>query len=259
MDLRVRLCNGAVLHRSMQRGDVFEVCRVLGSLVQKDLHRFESQIRDVRLVECSHAAKPAHATVYTNICGKITHVPGAQIYQDGVRSFVATCTDGFGKSTNLFSPHCNLSTHEKNTATLFRGATSTHAVQTVIDHAICSEAIDKITVHMLVATARLGWNVSMHCYYIEHDLTRDPRWKASPIAMLDHMSYMKSVRIVDFAPSLEAEFGVPPPRAVVLNISKHGCVNFFLTMPERCAFFPGLELAYTPFCEMLLETVRMAC
>ena len=259
MDLRVRLHCGAVLHRSMQSGSLFEVCAVVNQLSQRDLGHFESKIRDMRLVACSHEAKGAHSTMFTNICGKIVLVPGRQIYQPGVQPFVATCTDGFGKSTALFSPHCNLSTHEKNTATLFRGATCTHAVQTVIEHAICADAISRITVHMLVATARLGRNVSMHCYLIEHDLARDPRWTATPIAQLDHMSYMKSVRIKDFHPSLQHELGAPPPRALVINISKHGCVNFFVTMPKDFLFYPGLERAYKPFCEMMLDIVRRAC
>ena len=212
MDLRVRLCNGALLHRSVDRGDIFEVCAVLGSLVQNELDRFQSEIEEVRLVTCSHAAKKPHGVVFTNICGKIVHVAGKEIYQPGVKSFVRVCKDGFGESSNLFSADCNLSTHKKNTATLFRGATCTHRVQTVIEHAIREDAIASVTVHMLVATARLGRNVSMHSYCIEHDLTQDPRWTAAAIAQLDHMSYMKSVRIKKFAAALEQETGVPPPQ-----------------------------------------------
>lgn len=256
MDLRVRLCNGAVLHRSMQRGDVFEVCKVLGNLAQNDLDRFDSRILEVQLVECSHEAKAAHATVFTNICGRITHVPGRQIYQAGVRPFVTRCSDGFGITTNLFSPYCNLSTHEKNTATLFRGATATHEAKTVMDHAICPDAIGSITVHMLVATARLGRNICMHSYFVENSLQQDPRWKAQAIPQLDHMSYMKSVRVSEFAAELHEQLGATPPRAIVLNISKHGCINFFVTMPKDLAFFSGLELAYRPYCELLLSVVK---
>lgn len=258
IDLRVRLHNGAVLHRSMQTGNVFEVCNAVHALVRDDLPFFESTVAEARLVQSSNQPNPAHGILFTNICGKVMLVPGQRIFQKGVLPMLTTCTDGFGRSTLLSSPVCNLSTHSKQTATLFRGASSTRAAQEVIEHAICPTAIGRITVHMLVATARLGRNINMHSYFIENALKQDTRWTATPIVQLDHMSYMKGVRITNFSPTLAEQFGIITPKAMVLNISKHGSVNFFVTIPSELDFFVGLEVAFLPYCHMLLDVVRQA-
>ena len=68
--------------------------------------------------------------------------------------------------------------------------------------------------------------------------------------------YMKSFKLSTLRPAWqEAKLGVgqaDPKLAILLNVSKSGCVNFFVTIGKATPLTPGVEHSYMPLLEALV-------
>ncbi len=74
----------------------------------------------------------------------------------------------------------------------------------------------------------------------------------------EDMSYVKGLKLTNFDSDYVRSVGIPAPQSVVVNVSKHGSVNFFMTLASNVNFRRKIENDYIPFLESLMECIRDA-
>lgn len=255
----VRLTNGISIKRCHPSDHLLTTLAALRLLVEESEQRFSAKVAHVLVRDKPPEVLPAQSIRFVNICGKIDHLHHHRIYQPGVTPLLVPVKNSFGNFRGLYSEQCNLLTCTSKSSTLFRGARSAARVLKVVKHAINPDNISAMTVHMLVANGRLGHGVCINSYYLEHHMGRDPRWRCESLPANEDMSYVKSMRLSDFATEFLQSLHVPVPRAVLINISKHGSVNFFMTMQENVPFNAQVEAQFRPLFVSMLEALRVGC
>jgi len=172
-----------------------------------------------------------------------------------------TAVDALGGTASAAArqqPTTTTTSNSSNTtksSTLFRGGRCSRAVSKVVDHAINPRNINRMTVHMLVANARLGHGVCVDSFYLDRHLSDDGRWSCVSMPQHEEMAYVKGLRLTEFQPELVSGMGIVAPDGVVVSISKNGSVNFFVTMASNVEFERDIERKYAPFLVELLEVI----
>ncbi len=255
----VRLTNGISIKRCHPSDHLLTTLAALRKLVEESEERFSGKVEHVVVRDKPNEVLTAQGIHFVNICGKIDHLHHQKIYLPGVEPLLVPVKNSFGSFRGLYSDQCNLLTCTSKSSTLFRGARSAARVLKVVKHAINPDNISAMSVHMLVANGRLGHGVCINSYYLEHHMSRDSRWHCQSLPPNEDMSYVKSMRLSDFATEFLQSLKVPVPRAVLINISKHGSVNFFMTMEENVPFNGQVEALFKPLFVSMLEALRVGC
>ena len=251
----VRMQNKIAVKRCFPSDCIFAALDALKTLVANCEEQYESKVELVVVRDAPAAIGHRTPIRFTNICGKIDHVMHSRVYQPGIEPLVVNVKNAFGRFRGLYSKLGNLLTCTSKSSTLFRGGRCSKSIQRMIDHAINPQNIAKTTLHMLVATARLGYGVCIDSYYLEAYMARDSRWTCVPMALNEDMSHVKAMRLTDFDADFMQRLGIPAPQSVVINVSKHGSVNFFMTMAVDVDFVVGVEHTYRAFLNELLHSV----
>ncbi len=251
----MRLSNGIVVKRCVTESDIFETLTELAAAVQECWTRFGATAGLVVVRDKPPGVGRKSGIKFTNICGKIDHVANRPVYQPGVEPLVRSVSNGFGNFRGIYSKHCNLLTCTTKSSTLFRGGRCSRAVSKVVEHAINPRNINRMTVHMLVANARLGHGVCVDSFYLDRHLSDDGRWSCVSMPQHEEMAYVKGLRLTEFRPELVSGMGIVAPDGVVVSISKNGSVNFFVTMASNVEFERDIECKYAPFLAELLQVI----
>ena len=254
----VRTENDIVIKRCNASHSIVDTISALRELVEECTRRFSAPVKSVVVRDKPGgviARKPIH---FTNICGKIDHVPHRPIYQPGVRPLLKSVKNAFGNFRGVYSRHCNLLTSTSKSSTLFRGGNCSKAIELVVGHAIDPDNINAMTVHMLVANARLGYGTRVDSRYVDACMINDNRWSCESMTQHEDMSYVKGLKLTNFDSDYVRSVGIPAPQSVVVNVSKHGSVNFFMTLASNVNFRRKIENDYIPFLESLMECIRDA-
>ena len=196
---------------------------------------------------------------FSNICGKIEHYDVCKVTKDAVAPYVVAQSDSFGRALGVFSKHCSLRISKAMTNTLFRGGSSSAEIAEVIDHAILPETIRQITVHMIVASARLGRPVLMQEDFFIHRLQALPHWHCQRHVTDEEMQKYYSLQLTRFDADWLLQMGVPPgsrPQSCLLNVCRTGTINLFVSVAPGVRFFVGIEHTYTRMLEEVLAVVR---
>tara|TARA_Y100000389_G_scaffold191290_2_gene217194 strand:+ start:6825 stop:7607 length:783 start_codon:yes stop_codon:yes gene_type:complete len=252
----MRLANGIVIKRCIPDTNVFETLSALTATVQQCWERFGASAGLVIIRDKPHGVGPKSGIKFTNICGKIDHISSRRVYHPGVEPLVKSVSNGFGRFKGIYSKHCNLLTCTTRSSTLFRGGRRSKAIAKVVEHAIDPESISRMTVHMLVANARLGHGVCVDSHYLDNYVSEDPRWRCVPIPQHEEMAYVKSLRLTEFQQEFASSMKISAPDSIVVSVSKNGSVNFFVTMSSDVEFRRNIEREYIPFLEELMEVVN---
>lgn len=208
--------------------------------------------------ESNLLSAPAHSLYFSNICGKIQHYDVCRVTREEVRPYINNISDAFGRFQCLYSRECSLRTSVSMTTTLFRGGASSTGIAEVIEHAILPETVMKTTVHMLVAGFRLGYPVLMHQNYFICKMQQGSLWLCVENISDNEMSQCLSLRLSTFDQEWMSSFNLAPdktPTACLINVSRTGTVNFFLSVPA-VPFHVGVEDMYTPFLEAMIQFIR---
>ena len=252
----MRLSNQIVIKRCLATRNVFETLADLARVVRLCQERFHAPPTLIIVRDKPPGVGPKSRIKYTNICGKIDHVTNRPIHHPGVQPLVKVVSNGFGRFRGLYSRHCNLLTCTTQSSTLFRGGRSSKGVDKAVLHAMNPDNIYRMTVHMLVAHARLGHGVCVDSHYLDQHVSQDSRWTCVSMAQHEEMAYVKSLRLTNFSAEFVSAMKIQAPETVVLSVSKNGSVNFFVTMASDVKFERNIEHRYTPFLQALVDVVR---
>lgn len=251
----VHLSNNIAAKRCIPDSNIFETLAALTAVVQRCRKKFGSPPSQVLVRRKPLGVRRKRKIHFTNICGKIGHLPGRRIYQPGVEPMVRSVSNGFGKFKGLYSRYTNLLTCTTKTSTLFRGGRSSKAIQKVVQHAINPSNIDHMSVHMLVASASLGHGVCMNSHFLDRHVCQDPRWKCVIVPQHEEMAYVKSLRLTNFDPAFVSEMDIDAPDSVVASVSKNGSVSLFATFSD-VKFQEKIEHKYKPFLKHMIRVIR---
>jgi len=197
----------------------------------------------------------ARDVYFANICGKVVHCHAAWTINPAMRPLVCKVANGFGNFSALFGPHCNLLTSSTNTVTLFRAARHSRDVSTAIEHALNADSIYSITVHMLVATARIAHPICLQCTYVDRVFAQDGRWTARTVVKTEEGVHMKSIALSlfdkEWVKSIDVNLKVPSK--ILVNMTKNGAVNMFMSIEDT--FINDIENKYIPLYRIIVEIV----
>jgi len=171
---------------------------------------FGSEVATVSVSACTaeHCDKVWQRDVtFTNICGKVLHSASAHTIQPALLPLVVHIDNGFGRFFALYGPNCNLQTSSTNTVTIFLAPRSSCDVCVAIEHALTPESIIKVTVHMIVASARVLHPICLQCGYMDAVFRGDPRWTAQAIVKAEEGAHMKSIWIFDVSEAWVCSLG----------------------------------------------------
>jgi len=254
--------SSARLSRFLRVDPSYNVFDQLPKIIQLVEASFNSPVTSASLVAVAphkqrHCLR-SHSFRYTNICGKIHHLYSPQFFAPGVLPLVVRVVNGFGHFECLYSVHTNLLTAQNRHNTLFRGGRSCAEIDRVIQHAFCDDAINAVNVHMMVANVRMPHPINISCLVVDRALAAHPALTCVSMCMTEEQSYMKSIKItrvlaefqrLHLAPDL-----VDENMSMLLNLSRSGSINVFLTITKDVQLRADLEHEYTP---LLAEVLRI--
>jgi len=253
MNNKVRICRR---ERVASHDDVLAVVARVGSAASDT---FQSDVDTVTVCQCSQERFEkiqTRAVHFTNICGKIRHWRVAHTINPAVQPLVVRVDNNFGRFSALYGPKCNLLTTHTNTVTIFRAARSSRDIAEAIEHALTPEGIMESTVHMIVASARVSHPICMQCDYIDMVLFNDARWTARTVVKTEEGAHMKSICLSRVSAAWVASLGtgLRVPTRVLLNVTKNGGVNVFLSVDD--IFCEDVEHKYLPIYEAIVAIVE---
>jgi len=222
---------------------------------------FESEVVSVSVALVTRGKTPIapRALRITNICGRIRHSHSSQFYNPGVLPLVNQTHNAFGSFETLLSVHGNLQTAQNRHNTLFRAGRCSASILMIVEHAFDPACIVQINMHMLVANVRLEHPITINCPFLDHRLKECTNWTYKRVVMTEEQAYMKSFQLSSLRPAWqEALLGVgqsDPKLAILLNVSKSGSVNFFVTIGKETPLTAGVEHGYTPLLDALVRFV----
>jgi len=255
--------NNAQLSRFIRVDSSRTVLDQLPKMIQHVEACFESTVAFVKLAKVAPQKQRncfrSHGFRFTNICGKIHHLYSSQFFAPGVKPLVVRVVNGFGHFECLYSVHTNLLTAQNRNNTLFRGGRNCADINRVIDHAFCAEAINKVNVHMMVANVRLPHPINICCLAVDRALAGHPALTCVSMCMTEEQSYMKSIKITRVLPVFQDLYLSPAlvdeNMSMLINLSRSGSINIFLTVTKDVQLRDGLEHEYTPLLTEILRIV----
>ena len=222
---------------------------------------FEGEVLAVSItrVAPNKSALPARALRITNICGKIRHFASSQFYNVGVAPLVLKTNNAFGCFETLLSVHGNLQTAQNRIHTLFRAGRCSASILLIIEHAFDPECIDFVNMHMIVANERLAHPVLIACQFLDARLRDCENWTSARVVVDEEQTYMKSFKLSAVSPAWQETLlgagNADPTLAILLNVSKSGCVNLFVSIGKVTPLTPGIEHGYLPLLNALVQFV----
>ena len=203
-------------------------------------------------------AAPALPLYFSNICGKIEHYDVYKVLRDAVAPYVVAQNDSFGQALSIFSRQCSLRVSKAMTNTLFRGGNSSAEIAEVIEHALLPETIRRTTVHMIVASARLGRPVLMQEDLFVRKLQAVPHWHCQQNVTDEEKQKYHSIQLTRFSSAWLAQQGISEdfkPQSCLLNVCRTGAVNLSFSVSAGVPFSVGIEQLYVPMLEGIVSRV----
>ena len=257
LELTVTFTNDVKIKRHYPWHTCEETLAIVHALVQNSQQDLGFHVKQVMVQDASRHVERERLK-FTNIVGRIMHTGVmSKLHQPAVQPFLRRIDNKFGSFTGVFSPDTNLLTCSNNASTLFRGGHDCARILLVIEHAIKANTVLDKSVHMLVASATLGWPVPVNSHWVDKVLCNDARWHGEVIPCTEELEYIKNIRLTNFSPDFGKAHGVASPLRVVMNISQHGCVTFFMTV-DNLPLEPGVEHKHMPLFEDMLSVIRSA-
>ena len=218
---------------------------------------FESDIKSVRVSEGEIYERGFFKEpYYTNICGCIKHWEANEIYKKAVLPFVHRVKNGFGSFLCVSSVECNLLSSVTKTSTLFRGGRNSTKILKVFDHALKSESVKMISVHMLVCSGNVGEMLHTKNIKLKRMLSEDSRWKVESMVTSEENSFSMNFKLENFDEDwircISKNVYVETPKRLLLTVSRVGSVNMFLTL-NSARFFENIEVAYLPVFKTIFD------
>lgn len=204
------------------------------------------------------ACGDAHPLYIANICGKVEHFDVCRVTRAEVDPYLRDISDAFGSALCLYSRSCSLRISKALTNTLYRGGACSAAVAEVLEHALLPETVKSNTVHMIVASARLGRPVIMRDDFLARRMAAEPAWSCEHHLDEHEMQKYHGLKLHAFDPDWLRAHGLDDPlhpHSCLVNVCRTGTVNIFVSITPGVPFEVGIELRYTPMLEAVLAAV----
>ena len=207
-----------------------------------------------------HTKRPrARAVSFTNLCGRVLH-PGsaqrlAEIYHEGVLPVVQRLDNAFGSVAHLYTDAGNLCTCHNAQYTLVRGARCSRAVVDMLDKAMLPSAVARITVHMLVASARIAHHVDTKTDIVLQYLRTMFHAVELSEAVSEGSDRVKAVLLRHPLAMVCATYRCSMVHKVLLSIGQKGSINFFFSFNDDALMHAGFEDGLRALCEAITAGV----
>ena len=203
---------------------------------------------------------PVPRTVqFTNMCGRVLHPIHARcvdnIYMPGIQPIMQFENGAFGDVAQIFTDAGNLCTCHNGQYTLVRGARSSKAVCDMLGMVMREGAVSDVSVHMLVASARLG-----HLVDTSSDMFMDCMQALFSHVKVGECSLEGSERVTTVQlrqalPHVVTSFGCRGVRQVLLSIGQKGSLNFFFSFHANAPLVLGFEDSLRALCTKIAEDI----
>lgn len=209
-----------------------------------------------------------HSIRFSNICGRIKHTASYYnewplskpfswtVYKDNIRGALQKVINPFGRSVNLLTLTVNYSTSDKQQYTLFKGGVETARIRDEIKLVMQEDAVERVTVHMVVGTGKLGHFVSSDAFFIDQFWRSHSHMKCVTICVENESS--KRLSLEDFTEEFYTKHGIAPEirlKNVLITIGYRGNVNIFFTFMSEINVDCNIESSLLPFCNYIIQTV----
>lgn len=176
-------------------------------------------------------ALPPLLPATANICGKIVHERGIDIYNPGVRPYVFQSQNNFGTMYCLLSTACTFHTGHDQATTLFRAGVNISEIGEAIKEAF-PHSVQDCSVHQTVTTSRLGHPVAIHNSFIEQHLSSEFNCVVQKCLSTDETMFQHAFTLSSFDPSYLTAFNITEQNecSVRLNICRTGVMNCFISV-----------------------------
>lgn len=233
----MRVCGDVSAADKSCLGDVLAVVAEL----KARLHELGMQRGSVSVLPVQGRREQWRARPFTvcNIVGKVEHYDVLAVFRPEIRPLVQVKSDTFGSTWCLYSVYGNLRVNAALSSTLFRGATSSANVLTLVRHAIIPETIRHVTMHMLVSMGHVGRPVATDNDVLLRALSHGNAWRCVADDVLEEMSMYRHFLLKGFDAAWLATLGVTAKiKSARLSVARSGFVSVFLSIAES----PRLEL-----------------
>lgn len=188
-----------------------------------------------------HRAPPlARGVSFANLCGRVHHPVGVRapelIYKPGVLPLLWRERTTFGSTAQLFTVGGNLCTCHNGQYTLVRGALSSASFAEVLRLAMQPAALARVTVHMLVAHARLGHHVDTGTDAVLEFLQTLFADISACTDMDEDSGRVKAVALREPRAVVTERFACPMLARAMLNIGQKGSVTVFYSFAPDTPF-----------------------
>lgn len=230
--------------------------------------KFEVKSITVKLVSEADLLS-SHAIRFSNICGRIKHSAAYHnewslsddrswtVYKDNIKGALQPVVNAFGRSVNLYAMTVNYSTSDKQQFTLFKGGIETLKIRNEIDLVMKADAVERISVHMVVATAKMNHYVSSDAFFL------DKFWKTSTemkcVTVVAENESSKRLRLEDFGADFYLRHRIVSEirlKNVLITIGYRGNVNIFYTFLSEVDINCNIENSLLPFSNYLIQTIN---
>ena len=246
MPRRVRFSttDGVVFVRLLFAADASGYLSLLHSTLREIEDSANVVVVSVRITEEACREIVARDVYFCNICGRIRHYDVIDVIREETRPVVMKLRNEFGHWNAIYSRLCNLVTSTNMSNTLFRGAASSRDVLEVVRHAIKTETILNMTLHMIVASARMPHPVAINSNVFNHSMKCDNIWKMRVEVTNSEAFFTKCITLFDFTPAFLNMHAIPSantPKSVQVNITRTGSVNMFMSLAGGVPFHEDIE------------------
>lgn len=193
-----------------------------------------------RVLVLPHGTPPlARGVSFANLCGRVHHPVGARapelIYRPGVLPLLWRERTTFGSTAQLFTVGGNLCTCHNGQYTLVRGALSSASFAEVLRLAMQPAARARVTVHMLVAHARLAHHVDTGTDAVLEFL-QTLFADISSTDIDEDSGRVKAVALREPRAVVAERFACPMLSRAMLNIGQKGSITVFYSFAPDTPF-----------------------
>lgn len=203
-------------------------------------------------------AKAPQLPKITNICGKIVHPTDETVYAPGVRPYIQLVENCFGTKYRVYTTACNFDTYLYQHSTLFRGSGRKSEIQEVINH-VFGNCVDRITIHQVVCSARLGHPVMQKNSLIQRQLSDILCCEVTKCVSGDEIMFLHAFMLTKFDSSFLKSINMEKVHdlSVRLNLCRTGVMNCFVSVPEGggLAWEDEPQVIVHNFCRRIYDVV----
>lgn len=245
------------IHLVCKQRIVADYCEVTGVVqlcgeISRLLHKHEIDSNDLQrvcILKCKRRSLMCSSARVSNICGKVTHWQAVPSFRREIAPYVQRVQNEFGCFNAIYHVDCNVMASSTNRATLFRGGCDSQKISEVLDVVLNPESIYAKHCHMIVASMCMGFPINLKTM---ESLTSE-RYQGS--ASLFEFSrdvklvetYFETLRFRAFSETFCRQH-IPnapsQPSQLIVNVSRTGTSNMFLSLNSEPEFYVGIEHDY---------------